>query len=133
MTSIGWAGLDSAVARLTRAGDGLAEFMLILPDRPARGLPAAAAFAAANDSLRLVEQAFVRPEGLQGRPFYKNVLFAPGRDDGYGAVGLPGLADAITDGNEGLAIGEVNDLAARTGRAAQLVEGALAALRPPGR
>ena len=32
MSSIGWAGLDSAVARLTRAGDAYAEFVLLLND-----------------------------------------------------------------------------------------------------
>lgn len=133
MHSIEWTALDSAVARLTRAGDGLDERLIELNDAKAGRAPLPAAFDAANDSLRLVEQAFVRAEGLPGRPFYKNVLFAPGRDDGYGAVGLPGLADAIADDNEGLAIGQVSDLAVRTDRAAQLVEGALAALKPPGR
>ena len=133
MSLEGWARLDSAATRLTRAGEALDVFLRQLdagsPPRP----PSPASFAAANDSLRLVEQAFVRPEGLPGRPFYKNLLFAPGRDDGYGAVGLPGIADAIGDGNRGVANGEVDALAARTDRAAQLVEGALAVLRPAGR
>ena len=76
---------------------------------PGGGAPRAAALAAANDSLRLAEQAFVRPDGIPGRPFYRNILFAPGRDDGYGAVGLPGLEGAIADGDAALA-------AARGGR-----------------
>ena len=95
--------------------------------------PRAAALAAANDSLQVAERAFVRPEGIPGRPFYRNILFAPGRDDGYGAVGLPGLEGAISDGDAALAAAEVADLAERTHRAAALVEGAVAALAAPAR
>jgi len=86
-----------------------------------------------DDSLRAAEQAFVRPEGIPGRPSYRNILFAPGRDDGYGAVGLPGLEGAIADGNGALAAGELADLAARTNRAAALVEGVVAELKRSGR
>ncbi len=76
----------------------------------------------------MVEQAFVRPEGIPGRPFYRNILFAPGRDDGYGAVALPGLAEAIEDADAVRAGAELAHLTARTARAAGLVEGAAALL-----
>ncbi len=120
-----WSGLDSAVARLTGAGERYAQTTRVLNDVP---LPGDVGIAAANDSLRLAEQAFVRPEGIPDRPFYNHVLFAPGRDDGYGSVGLPGLEGAITDGDAALAAAEVLDLTARTNRAAALVEGATAVL-----
>jgi len=128
----GWPALDSAVARLQVAGDRVDS--LVRGGAWMHGARRSPAdLAAANDSLRMVEQAFVRPEGIPGRPFYRLVLFAPGRDDGYGAVGLPSLAEAIEDGNAGLLGREVADLTARTLRAAALVEGAAARLAPAAR
>jgi N-acetylated-alpha-linked acidic dipeptidase len=129
----GWAAFDSSVARLVDAGGQLDSVLTAMGATGGRRAPGKAAMAAANDSLRLAEQAFVRPEGIPGRPFYRNILFAPGRDDGYGAVGLPGLEGAIADGETALATGELADLAVRTGRAAALVEGAVAALKAPPR
>lgn len=129
----GWPGLDSAVTRLSSAGARLDSLRQALETAATRRLPSPATLGAANDSLRVAEQAFVRPEGIPGRPFYQNVLYAPGRDDGYGAVGLPSMAEAIEDRNIVVAAAEVTDLAARTNRAAALVEGAVAVLAPPGR
>lgn len=127
MSVPGWGALDSAAARLTRAGE---PFAVRSTDRKP---PSQDAITAANDLLRVAEQAFVRPEGIPARPMYKNVLFAPGRDDGYGSVGLPGLEGAIADGDAGLAAAEVADLTARTNRAAAIVESAAAELKLTGR
>ena len=128
MSVPGWAPLDSAVAQLVRAGTRLDSALAAVSATTGRRRPDAADLTAANDSLRLAERAFVRPEGIPGRPFYLHVLFAPGRDDGYGAVGLPGLQGAIEDGDAALAASEVSDLTARTRRAAATVEGAVARL-----
>lgn len=125
----GWAALDSAIAALEAAGREVDTVAAALA-APGRG-PAAAALQSASDSLRGAGQAFVRPEGIPGRPFYRNILFAPGRDDGYGAVALPGLAEAIEDGDAARAASELADLTARTGRAAGVVEGAGTALGTP--
>ncbi len=125
----GWATLDSAVARLVRVGTVLDSALMVAGESGGRPGPDAAAVAAANDLLRSAEQAYIRPEGIPGRPFYLNVLFAPGRDDGYGAVGLPGLESAIADGDAALAAGEAADLTRRTDRAAALVAEAVAVLR----
>ncbi len=133
MTVAGWEGLDSAVARLTAAGTVFDSTRTALGGARGGRVPRTTALAAANDSLQLAEAAFVRPEGIPGRPFYRNILFAPGRDDGYGAVALPGLAAAIEDEEAALAAAELADLAARTNRAAALVEGAVAELRAPAR
>jgi len=121
------------VARLVSAGTRVDSALLAVGGSRGRRGPDEAALAAANDSLRVAEQAYVRPEGIPARPFYLHVLFAPGRDDGYGAVGLPGLEGAITDGDAGLAAGEVRDLTDRTNRAAAIVEGAAVQLDQAGR
>ncbi len=131
VTLDGWTALDAAVARLVTAGTGLrAEMGRVAATGEGRPF-SRSALEGANDSLRVAEQAFVRPEGIPGRPFYNNILFAPGRDDGYGSVGLPGLQEALEDGRNAAAAAEVADLTVRTNRAAELVEGALAELRAP--
>jgi N-acetylated-alpha-linked acidic dipeptidase len=53
----------------------------------------------ANKAMGSVPKLFVRQEGLPGRPFYKNVLWAPNRDDGYKAQLLPGSMEALQDGD----------------------------------
>jgi N-acetylated-alpha-linked acidic dipeptidase len=42
-----------------------------------------------------VEQCFLNPEGLVGRPWYKHMIFAPGTYTGYSAEALPGIAEAL--------------------------------------
>jgi N-acetylated-alpha-linked acidic dipeptidase len=46
-----------------------------------------------------VEQAFLDPSGLLGRPWYKHTIFAPGSYTGYAAEDLPGITEAIEDHN----------------------------------
>ena len=48
-----------------------------------------------NLALAAVEQSFLSPEGLPGRPWYKHQLWAPGSYAGYTAVMMPSLAEAI--------------------------------------
>lgn len=47
-----------------------------------------------------VEQAFLDPSGLIGRPWYKHTIFAPGSYTGYAAEDLPGITEALNDHNE---------------------------------
>jgi N-acetylated-alpha-linked acidic dipeptidase len=131
VTLAGWAGMDSAVAQLMDAGARYDDVLRALSTLHGRRGPSAAELDAANDSLRVTEQAFVRPGGIPGRPYYQNILIAPGRDDGYGSVTLPGIAEAIEDGKAGVAESELVDLTARTRRAAALVNGGVAALGAP--
>jgi len=50
---------------------------------------------AVNDLLRRAEQALTNPAGLPGRPWYRHVLYAPGRYTGYAAKTVPGVREAI--------------------------------------
>jgi N-acetylated-alpha-linked acidic dipeptidase len=52
-----------------------------------------------NRRLRDMQRIFVKKEGLQGRPFYKNALWAPSREDGYKAQMLPGSMEALREGD----------------------------------
>lgn len=64
---------------------------------------------AANQAMQRVEQAFVNSEGLPGRDWYQNLLYAPGILTGYTAKTLPGVREAI----EGQRWAEASDQAAR--------------------
>ncbi|MGH7503679.1 MAG: transferrin receptor-like dimerization domain-containing protein [Longimicrobiales bacterium] len=59
----------------------------------------AAAAAALNRALPRVETAFLRAEGLPGRPWYRHPLNAPGEATGYDALPLPSIAEAIQAGD----------------------------------
>lgn len=44
-----------------------------------------------------LEQRLLRDRGLPFRPYYKNMVYAPGRLTGYGAKTLPGIREAIEE------------------------------------
>ena len=48
-----------------------------------------------NAALAQVERAFLDPEGLPGRPWFRHLLYAPGLTTGYAAWPLPGLRGAF--------------------------------------
>ncbi|THD59384.1 transferrin receptor-like dimerization domain-containing protein, partial [Phenylobacterium sp.] len=47
--------------------------------------------------IRPLDQTMLRPEGLPGRGWYMNMIYAPGRFTGYGAKTLPGVREAIEE------------------------------------
>jgi N-acetylated-alpha-linked acidic dipeptidase len=84
--------------------------------------------ARANRELRQVEQKLTRVEGLPGRPFMKNLIFASDRDNGYANIALPGIAEALRDNDIERARRESRDLASRIRTATAHVEAARATL-----
>jgi N-acetylated-alpha-linked acidic dipeptidase len=40
---------------------------------------------------------FLHEEGLNGRPWFKHIVFASGRYTGYAGQKLPGLTEAVED------------------------------------
>ncbi|KAH7379385.1 hypothetical protein DE146DRAFT_774283 [Phaeosphaeria sp. MPI-PUGE-AT-0046c] len=51
----------------------------------------------ANVRMKQLGRLFIRQDGLPGRPFYKNALYAPNRYDGYKALTLPATMEALQD------------------------------------
>jgi N-acetylated-alpha-linked acidic dipeptidase len=45
--------------------------------------------------LRDIDQLLIDPAGLPGRPWFRNLIYAPGTLTGYGAKTLPGVREAI--------------------------------------
>ena len=81
--------LENAVDHLTRAASA-ADAMLGRED----SLPAATQ-ARVNAGLANIDQLLLDPAGLPGRPWFKNLVYAPGTLTGYGAKTLPGVREAI--------------------------------------
>jgi N-acetylated-alpha-linked acidic dipeptidase len=48
-------------------------------------------------AVQRIDQALLRDEGLPIRPWYMNMVYAPGRFTGYGAKTLPGVREAIEE------------------------------------
>jgi N-acetylated-alpha-linked acidic dipeptidase len=81
--------LENAVDHLERAASA-ADAMLGRSD----SLPAAIQ-GRINASLAQIDQLLIDPAGLPGRPWFKNLVYAPGTLTGYGAKTLPGVREAI--------------------------------------
>jgi N-acetylated-alpha-linked acidic dipeptidase len=71
-----------------------------------------------NRALAGVEQAFLAPEGLSGRPWYKHTIFAPGSYAGYAAEVMPGISEALDRRDTATLRREEESLAAALRRAA---------------
>jgi N-acetylated-alpha-linked acidic dipeptidase len=83
---------------------------------------------AANAALLRVERALTRPEGLKGREWFRNLIYASDPDNGYSDMIFPGAANALRQGDRVLAEAEVADLARRFAAATQALADARAAL-----
>jgi N-acetylated-alpha-linked acidic dipeptidase len=53
--------------------------------------------AAINAQLIGVERTLILPDGLPGRPWYRNQIYAPGLYTGYGVKTLPGVRESIEE------------------------------------
>jgi N-acetylated-alpha-linked acidic dipeptidase len=89
---IDFAPLENAVDRLTRSAkdydDALSKNTGSLPAERAARLLAL---------MLTIDQTLAPETGLPGRPWYRNLLYAPGRYTGYGAKTLPGVREAIEE------------------------------------
>jgi N-acetylated-alpha-linked acidic dipeptidase len=82
----------------------------------------------ANSSLLGVERALTRTSGLQGRPWYRNLIYASDRDNGYATLPFPSVNEAIRSGDLTLVRSEIADLARRFRTAAAKLDDARLAL-----
>jgi N-acetylated-alpha-linked acidic dipeptidase len=58
---------------------------------------ARASLPAINAQLIGVERTLILPDGLPGRPWYRNQIYAPGLYTGYGVKTLPGVRESIEE------------------------------------
>jgi len=124
---IDFSALDAATVRLKTAAaayDAAAAAAMAGPG------PSPERLAQANAALQGLEQTLSDPRGLPGRPWYRNLVFAPGVLTGYGAKTLPGVREAV----EGRRWSEARDYVDRTAQVltvyGERLEKAAALLKP---
>jgi N-acetylated-alpha-linked acidic dipeptidase len=76
-----------------------------------------------NEQLIQAERALTSPEGLKNRSWYVHMLYAPGFYTGYGVKTIPGVREAIEQGQWDDANREIARAAAAVEREAALISG----------
>ena len=99
------APLEDAVDRLQAAATA---YDRVMADKGAQMDPARRA--RLNAQLMGIDQLLLDPRGLPDRPWYRHLVYAPGRFTGYGAKTLPGVREAIEERR----FADANDYARRT-------------------
>lgn len=124
----GWQGssapLGDAIDRLENAAE---RFAVARDAALATGLPRARQVST-NAALREVERAMTRPEGLRGRPWYRNLIYVADVDNGYSTMVFPSVNEAIRYGTATTFAVEMADLVGRFDAATAAVERATRAL-----
>jgi N-acetylated-alpha-linked acidic dipeptidase len=77
-----------------------------------------------NQALRDTERAFLLPQGLPNRPWYRHAIYAPGQYTGYAAVVIPGVNEAIDRGDMDVTREQLAVLTAALNRATKILESA---------
>ncbi|MGE3819820.1 MAG: M28 family metallopeptidase [Isosphaeraceae bacterium] len=84
-----------------------------------------------NAALQRVERAFLLPEGLPGRPWFKHAIFAPGLTTGYASWPLPGVRQAVLEADAKLMEAQSPLLASRIEAAADALRAVTEAAKAP--
>jgi N-acetylated-alpha-linked acidic dipeptidase len=91
---INLAPLRNGLAVLERASDQYEKALGHASEGDGAGL-ARLSLSAINAQLIAVERTLTLPDGLPGRPWYRNQIYAPGLYTGYGVKTLPGVRESI--------------------------------------
>jgi len=89
---LNFAPLDNAVAELARGAD---RYAIASGKIPASGSFPTATLRQINHKLIQSERLLTNPDGLRDRPWFKNLVYAPGFYTGYGVKTIPGVREAI--------------------------------------
>jgi N-acetylated-alpha-linked acidic dipeptidase len=102
-----------AARRLTAAGSKMAKAQR---ESDTKDLPRL------NRALRDAERAFLLPNGLPNRPWFRHAIYAPGEYTGYAAVVLPGVNEALDASDADRTRTQLTALTAAINRAAEMLE-----------
>ncbi|OYV66041.1 MAG: hypothetical protein B7Z72_11860, partial [Gemmatimonadetes bacterium 21-71-4] len=86
--------------------------------------PSRDALARTNASLLEVERALSRPQGLDRRPWFRNLMYVADEDNGYANMVFPSVNEAIRAGDADRTTREIADLAAHFDAAAAALNAA---------
>lgn len=114
--SLDWALMVNAVAAFEQAAEKTKADMAAtgLTDLQTRML---------NDRLIGTQRAFLVPEGLHGRPWYKHAVFSPAENNAYASTKYPSVTDAIASNDLLLAQIQIAVAARAITRAATILRG----------
>lgn len=107
-SSISWQPLENATSELRGAAIQFDTYTASLAAQVGDGVPwwkwwrkvrLYYQIRAANQKYKLLDRQFLNPAGLDGRPWFKHVVFAPGRWTGYAGATYPGLVESFEDKN----------------------------------
>lgn len=117
---------DSGISTLdfANAEAASAHFSAAAQKAKARETSASGDLVKLNAALRRTEAAFLWPNGLPNRPWYRHTIYAPGETTGYSAVDIPGVNEAIDARNSELAAAQLTVLTTVLDRAAQTLNAA---------
>jgi N-acetylated-alpha-linked acidic dipeptidase len=114
LSSANFDAAQAAAARFATAADRVRHLQVAPNSNPAQ----------LNVVLRQVESAFLSPDGLPNRPWYKHTIYAPGEFTGYAAVVIPGVNEAIESKQAAVTAQQLAVLTKALDRAAQTLDGA---------
>ena len=96
---IAFEGLDRIQASIKSFGEKAGSLDQALDALDEHGGATAESLAKLNDALTQVERSFLTDDGLPGRTWFKHAIYAPGLTTGYASWPLPGVYQAITEGD----------------------------------
>lgn len=124
-----FAPLANSIATFTQAADAYHKAMMKVDGNGGEALNNPE-IDQVNRTLITVERAFINPDGLPGRPYFKHMIYAPGAYTGYGVKTIPGVREALDQHQWPLAQREaavtskfIDDAASRVNQAAQQLDG----------
>lgn len=91
-------------------------------DELLQGEPSRDVLQRTNASLRNVERALTRPQGLQNREWFRNLIYVADEDNGYANMVFPSVNEAIRAGDADRTAREIADLAAHFDAATAALE-----------
>jgi N-acetylated-alpha-linked acidic dipeptidase len=113
--------LSSAIDRMEAKAT---EFAKARDAALAGSAPSKKALERTNAALMRVERALTRPEGLVGRPWFRNLIYVADEDNGYATMIFPSVKEAVRAGDQTRTAHELTDLASRFDRATAALEDA---------
>jgi N-acetylated-alpha-linked acidic dipeptidase len=125
---LNFAPLENGVAALARVTEAYDKVAAEAAANDGSAL-ARAALRDANMKLIAVERSLTLNEGLPGRPWFRNQIYAPGFYTGYGVKTLPGVRESIEQSQWKLAEEEIVKVGKVLENAGEAIQGATAELQ----
>ena len=120
--NLNFAPLDNAIDALTESAGRYSKAVKKFSQKPA-AVPTSL-LAEINQKLIRSDRLLTSSEGLPGRPWFKNLIYAPGFYTGYGVKTIPGVREAIEQKRWKEAEQEIVRVAAALSAHAALIESA---------